>query len=161
MNGKSSGDPDFVKTSKTVALAMQNGTLVDFETTGIPGKTRTCEVLTLGYFSENKVVIVQRKSKEKRPFYSEIIKTLGNLPRPFYAYNASFERDIMKTELEIAVTDNDFVDLMHGWRAKAEDAGTKWPGVSDLMSEPVIILGRRREEEAAKAKARAAERFGA
>jgi hypothetical protein len=129
-------EEDYIKKTKILALVMQNGTLVDFETTGIPGKTKTCEVVTMGYLSSNKAVIVQRKSRDKRPFYAEIIKTIDGLPKPFFAYNASFERDIMKSELGLPVANRDFVDLMSGWRAKAEDKGTKWPGVSDLMSEP-------------------------
>lgn len=81
--------------------------------------------MTLGYFCENKAVIIQRKSRDKRPFYNEIIPVIRELPRPFYAYNATFERDIMKREFGLGVTDDDFVDLMHGWRNKARDTGTK------------------------------------
>jgi hypothetical protein len=127
---------DVVKKVLTLPLTLQEGTLIDFETTGIPLKTPPHEAITLGYFEQNRVVVLQRKSLEKEPFYSELRGVLAGLSKPYYAYNAQFERDMMRHELGMSVVSGDFVDLMRGWKVKSEDAGIKWPGVSDLMSEP-------------------------
>jgi hypothetical protein len=120
---------------------MTEGTLIDFETTGIPFKTQSWEAITLGYFNQSKVVILQRKLEAKESFYEELRRVLADLPKPFYAYNASFERDIIKHELRMEISESDFVDLMHGWKEKAESSELEWPSVSDLMSEPEDYFG--------------------
>ncbi len=124
------------KLSYSLALAMPEGTLIDFETTGIPNKTREHEIITLGYFTENEVVVLQRVTKEKEPFYAELKNLLKTLPKPFYAYNACFERAIMEKELALKLSSAELIDIMQPFREKAEKLCIKWPRLDDLISEP-------------------------
>jgi uncharacterized protein YprB with RNaseH-like and TPR domain len=125
-----------IKTTVTLAISVHNGTVIDFETTGIPGKDKDHEAITLGYLHGSELVIIQRKTKEKALFYEELREMLQGLPRPFYAYNAKFERSMMEVELGVRVDDQAFVDLMHPWSQKADQHGLKWPKLDELMSEP-------------------------
>jgi uncharacterized protein YprB with RNaseH-like and TPR domain len=125
-----------IKTSVTLALGLDKGSLIDFETTGIPWKDKEHEVITLGYFYGNKLVIIQRKTKEKGLFYREIKQILQKLPRPFYSYNSKFEKAVMEIELGLKVKDSDFIDLMRPWKEKADKIDIKWPTLDDLISEP-------------------------
>ena len=125
-----------IRTTITLAIGLEKGSLIDFETTGIPWRDKEHEVVTLGYFHGNKLVIVQRKSKEKSLFYREIREILERLPRPFYSYNSRFEKEIMEKELGLKVRESDFVDLMGPWKEKADFKGIKWPKLDDLISEP-------------------------
>ena len=119
-----------------MALGVNVGSLVDFETTGVPGKHPEHEVVTLGYIVRDKLRIVQRKSREKESFYGEIRKIVHDLPRPIYAYNTDFEKSIINIELGIAAKDSEFIDLMKPWREKASKSGIKWPKLEELISEP-------------------------
>lgn len=112
------------------------GSLIDFETTGIPLKDASHEILTLGYLSGAELVVIQRLSREKTAFYSHVRDVILNLPRPFYSYNAEFERQIMRIELGMDVKDDEFVDIMTPWKRKAEEEGLKWPRLDELVSEP-------------------------
>ena len=125
----------------TVPVSVTKGTLIDFETTGIPGVTATSEIVTLGYLKGSEAVVIQRKTSEKETFYREARSTLAKLPRPFYTYNSDFERDIMKVELRLDLAKTDFVDLMEPWRAKAEESFEKWPKLDELISEPEDYFG--------------------
>ncbi len=125
-----------IKTTISLALCINKGSLIDFETTGIPNRDREHEVITFGYFRLNELIIVQRKTKEKEPFYREIRETIRTLPKPLYSYNTRFEKDVIRIELKMEVADDDFVDIMQPWRKKAEESGLKWPKLDDLMSEP-------------------------
>ena len=127
---------DYFQTSIKLDLGLVEGTLIDFETTGVPRRDEEHEVITLGYFCNNSVVIIQRISPEKEPFYSHIRNILMNLPTPFYAYNAEFERNIMRIELGLNYGEDDFIDLMEPWRKKADRRRMKWPKLDDLISEP-------------------------
>jgi hypothetical protein len=129
-----------IKSIITVAMSVQ-GSLIDFETTGIPGRDEEHEVICLGYFSGNRIVIIQRKTKERVAFYSEVKEVLKALPRPFYSYNSKFEQDVMEKELGMQAQAYDFVDIMKPWREKAERAGIKWPRLDDLISEPEDYFG--------------------
>jgi uncharacterized protein YprB with RNaseH-like and TPR domain len=120
----------------SLPLALQKGTLIDFETTGIPHKTSSHEIVTLGYCSKNKLIVLQRTTKEKEPFYTELKQLFSALPKPFYAYNACFEKAIMQIELDLEVNDADFIDIMRPYRKKAEELCIKWPRLDDLISEP-------------------------
>lgn len=120
----------------SLPLAIQKGTLIDFETTGIPHKTASHEIVTLGYCCKNKLVVLQRTTKEKEPFYTELKHLLSELPKPFYAYNACFEKEIMQIELNLKVSDADFIDIMHPYREKAAKLCMKWPRLDELISEP-------------------------
>jgi uncharacterized protein YprB with RNaseH-like and TPR domain len=129
-----------IKTTKTLAVRIQRGSLIDFETTGLPRNEGEHDVITLGYVYGNRLVIIQRKTREKKPFYREIRKTLQGLLRPFHSYNAQFERDVMEMELEMKVGSKDFVDTMQPWRKRSEQKGLKWPKLDELMSEPEDYL---------------------
>jgi len=84
----------------------------------------------------NKVIITQRKSEEKAQFYKELKEILEGMSRPFFSYNAGFERSIFEMELGMSVKKEDFVDIMEPWKAKADDHDLKWPKLDELMSEP-------------------------
>ena len=125
-----------IKSTMTLALGVDPGSLIDFETTGRPRIDNEHEVITLGYFHGNEIVVIQRKTPEKIQFYAEIREILKGLPRPFYSYNSEFEMNIMTDELGMDVGPSDFVDIMRPWRTKAEKARLKWPKLDDLISEP-------------------------
>ena len=125
-----------IKTTVTLGVGLERGTLLDFETTGIPPHDREYEVITLGYFHKDKLVITQRKTRDKAPFYREVIATLKNLPTPYFAYNSDFERRVMEMELGLRTRSAGFVDLMQRWREKASIEGIKWPRLDELISEP-------------------------
>jgi len=63
---------------------------------------------------------------------------VSKLKTPFYAYNGSFEKNFIKTQLDIT---KDVVDVFAPWRQKAESQGQKWPKLDDLVSEPETYLG--------------------
>lgn len=125
-----------IKSTMTLALAVEKGSLIDFETTGRPRIDSEHEVITLGYFQGHELVVIQRKTEEKGQFYQEVKGTLERLPRPFYAYNADFETSVMQDELGMKVAKTDFVDIMHPWKVKADRFGLKWPKLDELISEP-------------------------
>ncbi len=133
--------PQYVARTVTLALGVQEGTLIDFETTGIPGKTPEHEVVTLGYLYANKLVIMQRRTREKDPFYAELRNVIAHLPRPLFSYNAKFEREIIEIELGLRVREEDIVDIMEPWRKRAENSGLKWPKLDELISEPEDYFG--------------------
>lgn len=125
-----------IRTTMTLALSVQNGSLIDFETTGIPYRDSDMEIVTLGYFNQNQVVIIQRKTTDKKLFYDEIQTIIRDLPKPFYSYNTRFESDVISSELGIKLGSNDFIDLMDRWKKKADGQGLKWPKLDELISEP-------------------------
>lgn len=131
----------YVARTVTLALGVQEGTLVDFETTGIPGKTPDHEIVTIGYLYMNKLVVKQRKTVEREPFYTEVRNVIAHAPRPLYSYNAKFEREIIELELGLHLPEKDIVDIMEPWRKRAEDAGMKWPKLDELISEPEDYFG--------------------
>ncbi|MGC8577988.1 MAG: ribonuclease H-like domain-containing protein [Thermoproteota archaeon] len=130
-----------IKSQVMLTVSIERGSLIDFETTGIPFKDREHEITSFGYITSNKLVIITRRIKEKAPFYSEIKGIIKKLPRPFYAYNAKFEKDMMKEELNLSFEENDFVDLQSPWKTKAESIGLKWPKLDELISEPEKYFG--------------------
>jgi len=131
-----------IKSTITLALGVKKGSLIDFETTGRPNIDKEHEVITLGYFHGNDVVIIQRKTKEHVAFYREIRGILQRLPKPFYSYNAEFEKSIMEMELNIKLRDYRLVDIMKPWRERANIDGLKWPKLDELISEPEDYFGK-------------------
>ena len=125
-----------ITTTIEMALGVNVGSLIDFETTGVPGKHPEHEIVTLGSLVRDKLHIIQRKSRNKEPFYGEVRRIVRELPRPIYAYNTDFEKSIIITELGIRAKDSEFVDLMKPWREKASKSGIKWPKLEELISEP-------------------------
>ena len=124
------------KIVRSMPLALPKGTLIDFETTGIPYKTQEHEIVTLGYCFKNELVVLQRTTEEKEPFYTGLKQLLATLPKPFYAYNACFERAILEKELALKLSASEIIDIMQPYREKAEILNKKWPRLDDLISEP-------------------------
>jgi uncharacterized protein YprB with RNaseH-like and TPR domain len=83
-------------TRKRIIPAMIRGTVIDIETTGLPHQG--AEVITLGTVSGNLVQILQRTSD--RDFSSQIKQSLSNSPRPFFAFNKSFEEDMLGISID-------------------------------------------------------------
>ena len=110
-----------------LALALEKGSLIDFETTGFPWDPRSShhEIVTLGYLSGNTIVVTQRKTKDKSPFYSEIDRIISKLPKPFFAYNVGFEKAMLEIELDRKLSSVEIVDIMGPWKDKAETMGIK------------------------------------
>ena len=127
---------DHIMSTITLVIGIRGGSLIDFETTGRPKRDGEHEVVTLGYMEGNKISITQRKTKDKSQFYKEIKGILEGLSKPYFSYNADFEREIMETELRLSVKPQDFVDIMQPWKVKAERRGLKWPKLDELISEP-------------------------
>ena len=127
---------DHIMSTITLAVAIERGSLIDFETTGRPKRDGEHEVVTLGYMEGNKISITQRKTKDKSQFYKETKNILEGLSKPYFSYNADFEREIMETELGLSVKPQDFVDIMQPWKVKADGRGFKWPKLDELISEP-------------------------
>lgn len=127
-----------VRLEKTFAFAVTKGSLIDFETTGIPKIQQEHEVITLGYLEGNRAAIIQRTTKEKLQFYSEIRNILEELPKPYLAYNAGFEREVMEVELGMTPSLQDFIDIMEPWKAKANSMHPflKGPKLDELIGEP-------------------------
>jgi uncharacterized protein YprB with RNaseH-like and TPR domain len=118
-----------------LVMGVEKGTVIDLETTGLPDQ-KEHEIVCVGYITSNKLIILCRRSEDKKPFYTELKRLVKRLPKPFYAYNAQFERTIIEKELGLAFPLNSFVDLMKPWKVKAVLHGLKWPRLSELISEP-------------------------
>ncbi len=132
---------DEVKSIFSLPLNVSEGSLVDFETTGIPGLDSSYEVVTLGYLQGDTVTIIQRSAKDTEHFYRDARRILDDSPRPFYSYNTKFEKDVMQLELRMRVSETDFMDLMSPWKVKADEIGLKWPRLDELISEPEDYYG--------------------
>jgi len=129
-----------IKNQVVLAVGIEKGSLIDFETTGLL-KDKEHEIVCFGYVTSNKLVIIGRKTSDKRPFYEEITKIIKELPKPFYAYNANFEHEIMKHELGIQLKPSEVIDLQKPWKEKADQSGLKWPKLDELISEPENYFG--------------------
>ena len=141
-------------------VAVPQGSLIDLETTGRDALND--EIITFGYIRRNVLRIIQRKSTEGEQIFIKRVKPiLKGLPQPFYAYNAKFEHDFIRSKFKITAK---FMDLMEQWRKKAEKTSCphckgkgivsggiceycrgwrriKWPGLGDLISEPGEYFG--------------------
>lgn len=115
--------------------------MIDFETTGAIGTKARNEVVTLGALHADRAMVLQRRTSSKPLFYTRLVDLISVLPRPFYAYNALFERNVMSTELGLTLASDEIVDIMEPWRNRAETAGMKWPRLDDLVSEPWKYFG--------------------
>jgi len=125
--------------SRQLMVSIPQGTLVDIETTGLDEIHD--ELVIFGYIHESRLEIICRTSKEERPFIAQISKLVSKLPKPFYAYNSSFEKRFLKAKgINI-----EGIDLFQPWREKAEALNLKWPKLDELFghaehyfNEPVI-----------------------
>jgi uncharacterized protein YprB with RNaseH-like and TPR domain len=121
-----------------VTFCVQRGTVIDFETTGLDG--RSDEIVTLGYMSDSRLCVLQRRSREKEEYYESLRHVLENAPRPLYAYNAGFERGFISGQLGL---DMPITDLFEPWALKANMRRKKWPKLEELVSEPESYFGER------------------
>jgi len=125
---------NYLKNQVSLALGIEKGSLIDFETTGLL-KDKEHEIVGFGYIVANRLIILGRRSKEKGPYYSEIRRVIKKLPKPFYAYNVGFERGILGIELGISSETSRFIDLQTPWRSEADAKGLKWPKLDELIPE--------------------------
>ncbi len=117
-----------MKKTWSVPISVQ-GSIIDVETSGL--KKISSELLTFGAFHGNTIVILQRTdcSEKGRLEFEKIVNdSLDMLPRPFYAYNSSFEEEWLGTKIDH--------DLMAKWKILADTSGKKWPKASELTKMP-------------------------
>ncbi len=126
--------------TRELMVSIPQGTLIDIETTGLDSKHD--EIIIFGYVERNYLRIICRTSQHEKPFIAQIASIVSKLPKPFYAYNLSFEEGFLKAK----GIDIEGIDLFRPWREKAERYGLKWPKLDELFShaehyfnEPVII----------------------
>lgn len=125
--------------SRELMVGIPRGTLLDIETTGL--NVGFDEIVVFGYIQENRLEIICRTSRDEEPFMAQITKLVPSLPRPFYAYNLSFEKEFLKARgMNI-----EGIDLFQPWKEKAEELHLKWPKLDELFShaehyfnEPVV-----------------------
>jgi uncharacterized protein YprB with RNaseH-like and TPR domain/ribosomal protein S27AE len=125
-----------ITTRTELFVSIPQGALIDIETTGL--NEGVDEIITFGFISGNRLSVIQRKVKDKQPFYDEIKGVLDGLSRPFYAYNCEFEEKFFKEQLGIQLK---ATDLMAPWRKLAEHKAKKWPKLEELVSEPEMYFG--------------------
>ncbi len=113
--------------SKTLLVALCEGSVVDIETTGV--EPATSELVTLGSLAGNQVKVLQRVDASEGEFCDLVRNELASLPRPFYAYNASFEATFLNAKLG---ENFEWIDIMSPWRERAEREGWKWPSLDEL-----------------------------
>ncbi len=136
---------DHLKNQLSLGLSIENGSLLDFETTGLLNHEEH-EIVGFGYITSNNLVSLGRRTKNKEPFYSEIRRIVNKLPKPFYAYNAPFDKGILKAELGVDSGPYDFICLMEPWKIKAQELGAKWPSLDQLICLPEEYFGEPRVE---------------
>jgi len=66
-----------------------------------------------------------------------VLRAVGGLPRPLYAYNSEFEEGFLKAQLGMRVK---MKDLMKPWREMANHRAIKWPKLDELVSEPEMYF---------------------
>jgi len=130
-----------IKEEVALALGIERGTLIDIETTGLP-ISEEHEIVSFGFITSNKLVVIVRRSKKKAPYYRELRRLVQRLPKPFYAYNALFfEKPIIEKELSLQLPSELWIDLMTPWKIKANTMGLKWPALDELVPEPKKYFG--------------------
>ena len=125
--------------SRESMISIPQGTLIDIETTD-PDSNHD-EMVVFGYVERNYLRIICRTSEDEKPFIVQLANLVPELPRLFYAYNLSFEKEFLKARgMNI-----EGIDLFQPWREKAEELYLKWPKLDELFShaehyfnEPVI-----------------------
>jgi uncharacterized protein YprB with RNaseH-like and TPR domain len=124
--------------SKTLLVALSEGTIVDVETTGL--EPATDELITFGSLMGNQIRVLQRVDAAEREFCELVRNELETLRRPLYAYNASFDANFLNAKLG---QDIEMVDIMEPWRVRAEREGWKWPSLDELAPLPREYYGER------------------
>lgn len=125
--------------SRELMLGIPQGTLIDIETTGLDMDRD--EIVLFGYIQGSHLEIICRSSQEEAPFIAQLAELVPTLPRPFYAYNLTFEKGFLQAK----GIDIEGIDLFQPWKEKAEALYLKWPKLDELFShaehyfdEPVI-----------------------
>jgi len=136
---KVEGQQDFILCYDKVYCSINNGCILDIETTGTdPSRD---EIITLGFIRGEELCVIQRKGLNTEVFYDFIREVLHTLPQPIFAYNSKFEESFLRTILGFQ---GQFIDLMEPWRAKAEDVEVKYPTLDELLPGPEAYMGERR-----------------
>ena len=124
---------------RELMVSIPRGTLIDIETTGLD-KAHD-EIVVFGYIQGSCIEIICRTSREEEPFIAQIARLVLELPRPFYAYNLSFEKEFLRAKGMTI----EGIDLFQPWKEKADRLGLKWPKLDELFShaeyyfnEPVV-----------------------
>lgn len=112
------------------------GTIFDIETTGFSPSTD--KIITIGLISANEIQIYQREgdSISEENSMQEIIKGLTTFPRPYMAYNKSFEERWLRFNID--------VDLFEEWKEWAQIFKAKQPKLKELV--PLLDYFSHREE---------------
>jgi len=139
-SGKKQEDAGMITSySRELMLGIPQGTLIDLETTGLD--VGQDEIVLFGYIQGSRLEIICRNSQEEAPFIVQLAELVPTLPKPFYAYNLSFEKGFLQAK----GIDIEGVDLFQPWKEKAEALYLKWPKLDELFShaeqyfnEPVI-----------------------
>jgi hypothetical protein len=139
-NGKKQEDTGMITSySRELMLGIPQGTLIDLETTGLD--VDQDEIVLFGYIQGSRLEIICRSSEEEAPFIIQLAELVPTLPKPFYAYNLSFEKGFLQAK----GIDIEGIDLFQPWKEKAEALYLKWPKLDELFShaeqyfnEPVI-----------------------
>lgn len=121
---------------KTLLSALVSGTIIDIETTGLsPSRD---DIITFGWLTGNEIQVIQRVEASPETFYGCIEEELDRIPRPLYAYNASFERDFLRSKIG---RDIEFIDVFKPWRKMAERKSLKWPSLDEISPVPYKYMG--------------------
>jgi len=121
---------------KTLLSALVSGTIIDLETTGLyPSQD---DIITFGWLTGNEIQVIQRVEASPETFYGCIEEELDRIPRPLYAYNASFERDFLRSKTG---RDLEFIDVFKPWRKMAERKSLKWPSLDKISPVPYKYMG--------------------
>jgi len=101
------------------------GTIFDVETTGWTPSVG--EFITIGYISGSELRVVQRDDRDgsEKNRIGEIAKGLTFLPRPYMAYNKSFEERWLRFKIDH--------DLWERWKKLATEVRAKWPRLKELV----------------------------
>jgi uncharacterized protein YprB with RNaseH-like and TPR domain len=126
----------FKTLSFKLPVKMLRGTLIDIETTG--RDVSMDEIITLGYVSGDRLIIIQRTSESPQHFYSHISSVIRGLNRPFYAYNMQFEKKFLSKKLHIELRGE---DLFRPVKGLAEKRSEKWPKLDELIIVSKKYLG--------------------
>jgi len=120
--------------------SLTKGTIVDLETTDLTPSRGG--VICIGTIRSSTLEIRTRARDAKfRSFYDSLKGFVRDLPRPFYAYNASFDAKFLRSFLGYGKKEL-VVDLFEPWRSRAEVLNLKWPSLDELVTGPFDELPR-------------------
>lgn len=118
--------------TKELPTKLQEGSILDIETTGMNSKKD--EIITLGVIEKSTLTIYQRRKEIDCSTFHRVLKEVINgLSKPLFAYKLQFEHDFIKQQLGVHINGN---DLMEKWGKKADEMNMKWPKLDELVSHP-------------------------